>query len=189
MVINYFGGNCFRLQSGEGSILFDPINNRLKADIVLRTIAPSNLALPLEPNEIAFAGEYEISGIEIYGFEVEKESTNKFIKTIFEIFWDDLKIVNLGPLAQIPEGDFLDDISNPDVLFLPVGKKPVLKPEEAVKIVKKLEPKIIIPSFVHENTKEFLKILGQKGDPEEKFVFKKKDIENKVKEVVLLKAI
>jgi L-ascorbate metabolism protein UlaG (beta-lactamase superfamily) len=89
----------------------------------------------------------------------------------------------------MPEGDFLDDISNPDVLFLPVGEKPVLKPEEAVKIVKKLEPKIIIPSFVHENTKEFLKILGQKRDPEEKFVFKKKDIENKVKEVVLLKAI
>lgn len=188
MIINYFGQNCFRLQSGEKSVLFDPINNRLKADIILRTIAPTNLVLPLPPNEIAFAGEYEIFGIDIFGFQVDNESTNKFIKTIFEIFWDDLKIVNLGPIADIPQGEFLDDISGPDILFLPIGEKQLLKPEIAAKIVKTLEPKIIIPSFVDGNTKEFLKILGQKVESQEKFVFKKKDIENKVKEVVLLRA-
>jgi hypothetical protein len=35
MVVNYFGNGCFRLQSGETSILLDPENNRLKADIFI----------------------------------------------------------------------------------------------------------------------------------------------------------
>jgi L-ascorbate metabolism protein UlaG (beta-lactamase superfamily) len=189
MIINYFGQNCFRLQSGDKSILTDPINNRLKADIVLRTIIPSNLTLPLLPNEIGFAGEYDINNIEIYGFQVEKESTEKFIKTIFSVLWEDIKFVFLGPIAQIPEGDFLDDISEPDILFIPASGKPFIKPEEAIKLIKILEPKIIIPSFIEAEPKEFFKILGQKPSAEEKFVFKKKDIVNKAKELIFLKQL
>ncbi len=190
MIINYFGENCFKLQSGDKTILFDPISNRLKADIVLRTIISSNLVLPLQQNEFAFSGEYEVSGIEIYGYEVEQESTDKFIKTIFQVFWDELNIVNLGPISEIPQGDFLDDITSPDVLFIPAGQKPLLKPENAAKLVKTLEPKIIIPSFTDGNTKEFLKILGIKNiEEQEKFVFKKKDIADKLNEVVLLKKL
>ncbi|MGB9608773.1 MAG: MBL fold metallo-hydrolase [Minisyncoccia bacterium] len=189
MIINYFGQNCFRLQSGEKSILVDPINNRLKADIILRTIIPSNLSLPLPPNEIVFAGEYDISGIEIYGFQVDQESTEKFIKTIFEIIWEEIKLVFLGPISNLPEGDFLDDISEPDILFIPSSGKPLIKPEEAVKLIKTLEPKIIIPTFADSEPKEFFKILGQKPELQEKFVFKKKDILNKTKEIVFLKTL
>jgi len=188
MIINYFGQGCFRLQSGEKSVLVDPINNRLKADIILRTISPVNLALPLPQNEFAFAGEYDISGIEIYGFQVEKESTDKFIKTIFLVNWEGIRFVFLGPIASQPEGEFLDDISEPDVLFIPASGKPFLKPEDAQKLIKNLEPKIIIPSFISEEPKEFLKLIGQKPQKQEKFVFKKKDIENKSKEVIILEA-
>ena len=38
MVINYFGNGCFRLQSGETSVLVNPDNNRLKADVTLKTL-------------------------------------------------------------------------------------------------------------------------------------------------------
>jgi len=188
MIINYFGQGCFKLQSGEKSVLVDPINNRLKADIILRTISPVNLALPLPQNESAFAGEYDISGIEIYGFQVEKESTDKFIKTIFLVNWEGIRFVFLGPISTQPEGEFLDDISEPDILFIPASGKPFLKPEDAQKLIKNLEPKIIIPSFISEEPKEFLKLIGQKPQKQEKFVFKKKDIENKSKEVIILEA-
>jgi L-ascorbate metabolism protein UlaG (beta-lactamase superfamily) len=188
MIVNYFGQGCFKLQSGEKSILIDPINNRLKADIILRTISPVNLAMPLSQNEFAFAGEYDISGIEIYGFQVEKESTDKFIKTIFLVNWEGIRFVFLGPISTQPEGEFLDDISEPDVLFIPASGKPFLKPEDAQKLIKNLEPKIIIPSFISEEPKEFLKLIGQKPQKQEKFVFKKKDVENKSKEVIILEA-
>jgi L-ascorbate metabolism protein UlaG (beta-lactamase superfamily) len=188
MIVNYFGQGCFRLQSGEKSILVDPINNRLKSDIILRTISPVNLALPLPPNEFAFAGEYDVSSIEIYGFQLEKESTDKFIKTIFLVNWEDMRFVFLGPIASYPEGDFLDDISEPDVLFIPASGKPFFKPEDAQKLIKNLEPKIVVPSFISEEPKEFFKLIGQKPQKQEKFVFKKKDIENKSKETIFLEA-
>ncbi|MCS6789003.1 MAG: MBL fold metallo-hydrolase [Patescibacteria group bacterium] len=189
MIVNYFGQNCFRLQSGEKSILIDPINNRLKGDIILKTIIPTNLPLPLLNNEIVFAGEYDIQDIEIYGFQLEKESTEKFIKTVFKIIWEDIKFVFLGPLAEMPDGDFLDDIEEPDILFIPSSGKPFIKVEDAVKLIKTLEPKIIIPSFIDDGSKEFFKNLSQKPQQEEKFVFKKKDILNKNKEVVFLKSL
>jgi len=44
MVINYFGNGCFRLQSGETSILVNPENNRLKADIILKTLTGTQAA-------------------------------------------------------------------------------------------------------------------------------------------------
>jgi len=110
MIINYFGQGCFKLQSGEKSILVDPINNGLKADIILRTISPTNLVLPLPQNEFAFAGEYDISGIEIYGFQIEKESTDKFIKTIFLVNWEKMLFVFLGLIANLIEGDFFNSV-------------------------------------------------------------------------------
>lgn len=188
MIINYFGQNCFRLQSGEKSILVDPISQRLKADIVLRTIIPTNFSLSLPPNEFAFAGEYEAGGIEIYGFQVESESTDKFVKTIFMVFWEDIKFVFLGPISKILEEDFIDEISAPDVLFIPASGKPFIREEEGVKLIKILEPRIIIPSFFEREPKEFFKLLSQKPQAQEKFVFKKKDIISKTKELVFLEA-
>lgn len=39
MVITFFGNGSFRLQSGDTTLLLDPDNNRLKADVTLRTLA------------------------------------------------------------------------------------------------------------------------------------------------------
>ena len=72
MIVNYFGDGCFRLQSGELSLLVNPTNNRLKADVVLKTLAAPD-GVPLSGAEIAFPGEYEIKGIEIHGLPMEKE--------------------------------------------------------------------------------------------------------------------
>src|SRR3989344_4293113 len=82
-----------------------------------------------------------------------------------------------------------------DVLFVPVGGKDVIDPEEAVKIISELEPKIAIPMhYAISKTpikgakiEEFLKEWGEeKISPEDKFTFKKKDLpEDGTKLVVL----
>src|ERR1700759_1456809 len=102
MVVNYFGKGSFRLQSGEVSILINPENNRLKADVVLKTISPAGSEAMAETGDapiISFAGEYEVKGIEITGFPVVAESTEKFLKTTYVVTWEEMKIVLLGHLA------------------------------------------------------------------------------------------
>lgn len=186
MVINYFGDGCFRLQSGETSLLVDPNNNRLKADVVLKTLIPPDSASP-EANEINFPGEYEMKGIHIQGWPVSKESTGKFLKTVYLVKWEELSFVFLGHLSDGLEPEVVEELSERDVLFVPVGEH-FLSDEAAAKFVKKLEPAVAIPSFA-KKPDSFAKALGQKAEIQEKFVFKKKDLENLKNKAVVLKSV
>lgn len=185
MVINYFGDGCFRLQSGDTSLLVDPNNNRLKGDVVLKTIASPELEMP-EANEVVFPGEYEIKEIEITGWSVAKESTAKFLKTVYLVRWEGLNIVFLGHLSGGLEPEIAEELSEQDVLFVPVGEH-FLSGEDAAKLVKKMEPAAVISSF-SKKPDALAKALGQKADVQEKFVFKKKDLENMKNRAVILKS-
>jgi len=189
MVVNYFGNGCFRLQSGETSILVNPENNRLKADVVLKTIVPTEAEAVGEANDaavISFPGEYEVKGIEIIGFPVAGESTEKFLKTTYAVTWEEMKFVFLGHLSTPIDAVAAEEFADPDILILPIGGGHFLEPEIAAKIVKQLEAKVVIPSF-YKKPDEFLKALGKKAEPMDKFVFKKKDIAGDKGRPIILK--
>jgi L-ascorbate metabolism protein UlaG (beta-lactamase superfamily) len=185
MIVTYFGDGCVRFQSGDTSLLADPNNNRLKADVVLKTLStPDPESISAE--EISFPGEYEVKEIRIQGWPISKESGEKFLKTAYLVKWEDLSIVFLGHLSEGLEPEVLEELSEPDVLVLPVGDH-FLSADDAAKLTKKLEPSVVIPTFV-KSPNEFLKALGQKTETEEKFVFKKKDLANLKAKAVILKA-
>jgi len=180
MVITYFGGGSFRLQSGDTALLLNPENNRLKADVTLRTIAGATTAELLDHAAdtemiISFPGEYESHGIEITGFPITNESTEKFLKTAYKVLFEEMTFVFLGHLSGPLDATLMEEFSEPDVLILPVGGGHFLEPEVAAKMAKQLEARIVIPSFT-KNTEIFLKALGRKADVAEKFVFRQKDI-------------
>ena len=190
MVINYFGNGCFRLQSGDTSVLVNPDNNRLKADVTLKTLVATAADAVSEPTEevvISFAGEYEEKEIEILGFPVADESTDKFLKTTYAVLWEGMKFVFLGHLSKPVDATLMEEFSEPDILFLPVGGGHFLEPEVAAKIAKQLEARIVIPSF-YKDPAEFLKAFGKKGEEMDKFVFKQKDIATDRGRAVILKA-
>lgn len=178
MIVTYFGNGCFRLQSGDTAILVDPENNRLKADVTLKTLsatAREGMAEELSAGAIAFPGEYEIKGIAIVGFPIAEESTEKFLKTAYAVAWEDMKFVFLGHLARPISASLMEEFFEADVLFLPACGGHFLLPDIAAKMVKQLEARIVIPSFTKDPS-DFLRALGKKTDPAEKFVFKQKDI-------------
>src|ERR1700691_4925244 len=119
MVINFFGNGCFRLQSGETSILLNPENNRLKADIVLRTITPTDVEPASDNSEtptIAFPGEYEGKGIEIFGLPIVAESREKFLKNAYVVTWEEMKLVFLGHLSTPIDASMAEEFGDPDIL-------------------------------------------------------------------------
>lgn len=196
MVINYFGNGCFRLQSGDTSVLVNPENNRLKADVTLKTLAATDGsgAGPAadadgKANEVVipFAGEYEEKEVEIVGYPIPEESTEKFLKTAYTVTWEGMKLVFLGHLSKPIDATLMEEFSEPDVLFLPVGGGHFLEPDVAAKIAKHLEARIVIPSF-YKDPSAFLKASGKKGEEMEKFVFKPKDISGDKGRIVILKA-
>lgn len=193
MIINYFGDGCFRLQSGDTSLLVDPNNNRLKADVTLKTLTlpdahstDSGQAESPAINEVSFPGEYEFKDIHIQGWPVAKESTDKFLKTVYLVRWEDMGFVFLGHASGNLEPEIVEELSEQDVLFIPVGEH-FFSEEAAAKFSKKLEPAVVIPGF-SKKADSFAKELGQKAEIQEKFVFKKKDLENLKNKAVILKS-
>ena len=184
MILSYFGDGGFRLQSGDLSLLVDPPNNRLRADVVLRTLVSVDTTVPVA-GEVTFPGEYEIRGIEVSGVGVAEESTEKYLKQVYLVRWDDMSFAFLGHLKNVPATEILEGLNDPNILFLPVGGGHFMSPQDAAKVAKKIEPNLIVPAFYKTPT-DFLKAMGQKGREEEKLVFKKKDLTEENGKVVVL---
>jgi L-ascorbate metabolism protein UlaG (beta-lactamase superfamily) len=168
----------------------NPENNRLKADVTLKTLTATEVDVSAEaPDEvvISFPGEYEEKEVEIIGFPVPEESTDKFLKTTYAVTWEGMKFVFLGHLSKPIDATLMEAFSEPDVLILPAGGGHFLEPEVAAKIAKQLEARIVIPSF-YKDAAEFLKAFGKKAEEMDKFVFKQKDIVADKGRVLILKA-
>jgi L-ascorbate metabolism protein UlaG (beta-lactamase superfamily) len=210
MVITFYGEGCFKLQSGDFVVLTDPFDSktgltppRLKPDIVLKTLTA--FPVPQSPvSESQFSiygpGEYNIKDININGFFLSKESSEKFFKTAYLMQIEGINLCFLGHISETPEPATLEHLGEPDIVFIPAGGAPFIDQKSAAKVIKQLEPKIIIPSFFKipslkrpaEKLENFLEEFnGQKGkrfEPQEKLVIKKKDLmEIKKTEIAVLK--
>ena len=82
-----------------------------------------------------------------------------------------------------------ESIESIDILFVPVSSD-TLSPADAYKLAVKLEPKLIIPvSTDAAAIKTFLKEAGEEGQkPQDKLTLKRKDLDGKDADVVVLEA-
>ncbi len=205
MVINWYGEGCFKVQIGDFTLVSDPFDSKLglnpargKFDVLLKTISawPAPETEKEEGAVLIGPGEYEIKGFEIHGFPLVKESSENFFKTIYMVKTEDANLCFLGHIADYPDEDALGELKSVDILFVPAGGKPFINPELAAKLIKQINPKIVIPTFFKvpglkrqaSDTKEFVDELGLKMDAEEKLTIKKKDLsEIKSTKIVQLK--
>lgn len=212
MIITYLGLEAFKLQFGDTTIALNPVskdskhkNARFGADIALVSCndkdfngVDSVAHGGRSPFAVTGPGEYEIKGIFIKGFGsvsnygLPENSKDSRINTIYSIALEGMNLCFLGALnskdlsAETKEA--IDDI---DILFVPVGGAGVLSPSVAYELAVKLEPRIIIPMHYEDvsdkNLKTFLKEAGEEGvKPLEKLTLKKKDLEGKEGEVIVL---
>jgi hypothetical protein len=206
MVISYVGGECFKVSQGDLTLSFNPPSKqsslasaKFGADIALVSLdhadfnGVENAAFgEREPFVIQGPGEYEVRDVAVRGFGTPSNyGGKKSINTIYSVTLEGMNLCYLGALesAELPAAAKaeLDDI---DVLFLPVGGDGVLEHAPAYKLAVQLEPKVIIPMHYNAGSlKAFLKEAAAEGTKaEEKLTIKKKDLEGKEVEVVVLSA-
>ena len=204
MVITYYGKQFFKLQLGDTVIAVNPIGkdsklsgSRFGADVGLISInhpdyngAESISFGEKQPLIISGPGEYEIKEIFIKGFSGEAElDGKKYINTIYTLSLDNINMCILGALATKQlSPEVKETIEEVDILFVPVGL-PGLSPRDAYNLASSFEPKIIIPmDYDNASLKVFLKEGGAEDtEALEKYAVKRKDIEGKEGDIVLLK--
>ena len=118
-----------------------------------------------------------------------------FIKTVYHLKTEDLELGILGHLTEFNEPEILEELGHVDILFIPGGGKPFIDQEAAAKLIRQINPRLVIPSFFKvpglkrkaEDSAEFLKEMGQKVEAEEKLSVRGKELTQEKTKVVLLK--
>ncbi len=156
-----------------------------------------------DPLVISGPGEYETKGVFIKGFQSKTHYNGKEkINTVYTVVLEGMTLCFLGAISdEKMSPEFLEAIEDIDILFLPVGDEGVLDATKANKLAVTLEPKIIIPMHyppapggraggdvgVPNALKKFLKEAGEEDvKPIDKLTIKKKDLDGKEGEVVIL---
>ncbi|MEK7580624.1 MAG: MBL fold metallo-hydrolase [Patescibacteria group bacterium] len=202
MYIYWYGQAGFKLQSGDTTIVVDPYSPRkaglrgpnFKSDIVLLTessdISQAKKDFKGGAFLISSPGEYEIKNNFIYGIKLNETHA------VYLLEMDGVKIGVLGELKNILDENTIEKLDDVDVLLAPVGnKKSVLAPEQAAKLIRDIEPKIIIPSCYKipglkieaESIDKFYREMGLKN-PEvlDKARITVKDLEGKEMAIIVL---
>lgn len=203
MIISYQGIQSFKVQFGDTVLSFDPVSKESKAkatnfgaDIALVSINHPDMNGSLQASRgdkeafvVRGPGEYEIQGVFIKGLPSSSEyAGEKKINTIYTVNLEGMNICFLGALGNtnLPKEtkEALDDI---DILFVPISGEGVLNASEAYKFAVSLEPSIIIPMNYNESSlKAFIKESGGGAESTDKLTLKKKDLEGKEGEVIVI---
>lgn len=207
MIITYFGKQFFKIGQGEMVLAFNPVNKSSKTGISAHFGADIALITTNHPDYngidqlshgerapfvMSGPGDYEVKEIFIKGVASDAFIANKkFINTIYVFTLDGINIAFLGALKDFEfSKESREAINSPDILFVPIGGKDMLDAKSAAKLASTLEPKLVIPMDYDESSlKVFLKEMGEeKAEVVEKLTLKRKDLDNKEGEVIVLKA-
>src|SRR3989344_1358586 len=188
----FHGQACVRVKGKGPTIVFDPYDSdfcglaplKIAADVVCVTHdhKDHNNAEVIKPVEegkspfvISGPGEYEISGVNIVGiasFHDDKQGQERGKNTIYNVTCDEVNFVHLWDLGQKTlSQEQVSELSNCDVLFIPVGGTYTISAKDASDIIAQIEPKIIVPvhyklpglKFDLDEVSSFLLVMGREN--------------------------
>jgi L-ascorbate metabolism protein UlaG (beta-lactamase superfamily) len=155
MELQFHGANCLTITGKQARIVID--DNLV--DLGKKSIARAgDIALftgphgdPTQPAKIVLdqPGEYEVSGVSIYGIaaRAHMDEEGQHTATMYKLIADDSKILIVGHVYPELSDAQLEIIGMIDVMIVPVGGNGYsLDAIGALKLIKKVEPKLVVPT-------------------------------------------
>lgn len=170
MIVSFQGGESLKISQGDLAVAVNP-KSRAGAAITLLSTPQKEADVARDSFVIDGPGEYEVKGIAVKGFP----------GGVYVLNFENMNLCFLASrVGTSLSEDTTESLEDIDILFAPVTHN-----ELAVS----LEPKVIIPTnYTPESLKKFIKDTGaESSTPQEKLVIKKKDLEGKEGEIIILK--
>lgn len=155
MELTYHGGNCVRVNMKQATVVVDDTVKQLggkpvakDGDIVLQTHKQSAPEKDVKM-VIDSPGEFEVSEVSIIGVAAQAHMGEKGTRTatMYKIIHDDIRIAFLGHVFEEVTDDEIEELGHVDVLIVPVGGNGyTLDGEGAAKVIRRIDPKIVIPT-------------------------------------------
>ncbi len=155
MDLQFYGANCVVATGKQARIVIDDNLAELGAKSVARE---GDIALLTASREQPAAGvkllvdqpgEYEVAGVSVYGIAARghMDEEGKKTATMYKLVVDDLSILVTGHIYPELSDDQLEAIGMVDLMIVPVGGNGyTLDGVGALKLIKKVEPKVVVPT-------------------------------------------
>src|SRR3989338_10394123 len=217
MDIKYLGHSAFLIKTKTAKIVTDPFDPEMvglkfpktEADIVtishqhkdhnqFKNVSGVN---SVDPLIIDMPGEFEKMRVRIFGFQSFHDKTQgaeRGENILYKFESEGISVLHCGDLGVVPEENFLELIGEVDILMVPTGGFYTINSDEAVQLVKIIEPAVVIPMHYQVEkmnpklaeklspVSEFTKKFGIENlAPIPKLVYKKEEIEQEMKVIVL----
>lgn len=164
MELQFYGANCISITNKQARIVVDDNLAELggksvskQGDITLFTGVHEHTP---EASKIVIdmPGEYEASGVSIYGIAARSnmDEDKRRSTTMYKIVIDDFRLLITGHVFPELSEAQLEAIGTVDVMFVPVGGFGyTLDGVGALKLIKEVEPKLVIPTHFEDASLQF----------------------------------
>ncbi len=153
MELQFYGGNAIVINIKNRRFIFDNWTASKSNDKM--SIKPDDVEIFTEINQKGKSklyfnspGEYEVSDISIVGIQSKAFKESEVDVTMFKIISNDFTILITGNINPNIPDNVLEKIGIVDVLIVPAGGMTLVpNPNDVLKIIKSIEPKIIVPTY------------------------------------------
>ncbi len=164
MEAQFHGANCITIATKNARITIDDNLVDLGAKSAAKT---GDIALFTNPHSdpaglprliVDLPGEYEVGGILVYGISARGhvDEAGKKTATMYKIVAEDVRILVTGHIYPELSESQLEAIGTVDVMLVPVGGNGyTLDGVGALALIKKVEPKVIIPTHYADGALHF----------------------------------
>jgi L-ascorbate metabolism protein UlaG (beta-lactamase superfamily) len=202
--LSYYGANCLRITTKKAQIIVDDNLQKLGLKSVTK---PTDISLKtfndVPDHESRFKvdmpGEYETAGVVIHGVaaRAHMDEEGKHTATIYTLEADGARVAILGHVYPDLSEDQLEQIGMVDIVVVPVGNSGyTLDGVGALKIIKQIEPKVVIPTHYGDKAIKYempqveladaLKNLGMEvNETLDKYKYKAAELSDATKLIVL----
>ncbi len=159
MEFQYHGANCISITTKKAKLVIDDnlaelgLKSIVSNDVIaLYTNLPKNA--PEAKLVITDPGEYEVSEISVFGIEARghMDGEHEQTATIYKIQEGDTRVAVLGHIHPDIAEERLEELGAVDILIIPVGGNGyTLDGAGALSVIRKIEPKIIIPTHYEDS--------------------------------------
>ncbi|HEY7349812.1 MAG TPA: MBL fold metallo-hydrolase [Ktedonobacterales bacterium] len=159
MELTWLGHSCFRLRGKEVTVITDPFGpqlgytlGRISAQIV--TISHDHpghnnvAAVGGDPYVLRGPGEYEVQDVlvtAVASYHDAERGKRLGRNTIYLMHIDDLAVCHLGDLGHLLTDQQREEMSDVDILLVPVGGKNTINAAQAAEVISQIDPRIVIP--------------------------------------------
>ena len=170
--IQWLGHSCFRVECQGYVIVLDPFSpgsvpgckdiQNVEADQVLcsHEHGDHNYRAGVILREDGPENPFTVTALPWY--HDGQQGAQRGPNTIDVLEAQGLRVAHFGDVGCMPSQEVLDQLQNLDAIMLPVGGHFTVGPQEAMDIVKAIQPRVVIP--MHYRSDEFgFEVLGTVG--------------------------